>query len=138
MGWRWDPDQFAADAVEHLLSGRRGDLDLPEDIGVGDIERDAIDYDIELDLLKSQEIWAPVWRVDDGPPVPISLTAIVPPPWDDAVKPGLFQRQGTKEFAHWADVALTVTKSGQAIAGATWVPREEARAAFYDRARSFL
>jgi hypothetical protein len=138
MALMWDPDEIAGLTIEALLANNKKGLDLPDEIGVADLERDAIDFNVELRLLEAHDLRAPVWHLDDGPVLPVSLAAIVPTPWDDLTEPGLSHREGTEEFDRWAEKALISIRAGRTVPGGKLVPREEARGAFFERAKSFL
>jgi hypothetical protein len=130
---------YARRVVEGLLDADVADFDLPESVAVPDLEVDAADFTVELDLLAAYGMQAPALTIDSEGPVPVALALILPTPWGGIVGAGLRDWRGTHGFDDWADRVLRLLAAGDGLPrGLELVPREEVRAGFLRRATAFL
>jgi hypothetical protein len=67
--------EYARFVINRLLSAERGPLDIPNELAIGDLEGDTLDFLDDLEVLKAFGEYAPVMRFVNEP-IPVSLALI--------------------------------------------------------------
>jgi hypothetical protein len=125
--------------AESLLSTERADFDLPFDAAIADVELDANDFAVELDILEVHGADAPVVELRPDEFIPVAFSVINRRSFVDDMGIGMARLRGTRPFSIWTDEVLRTLATRQDLPPAIQlVSRDTARAGFVRRVTRFL
>ncbi len=132
-----DDAQTARFIVNQLLSPERPTLDVPGDLVVADLEKDALDFAGDLRFLDDMDLDVPAIRVADSP-VPVSLALLFGDEWPRNITSWRERWWGHPlmyEFAREYSRSFQKNLLGSVF---ETLPRGEAHSIFATRATDFL
>ena len=134
-------DDDARDAkkiVESLLEDPQADFELKHSLVISDLEADAAEFTADLELLKAIGADAPALSISSEDFIPIALSLIAGPSWQDwpYIRGG--RRRYYPFFDEWLYELRSSLSKERTPGGIHTVSRKQARSTFLSRATDFL